>query len=292
VNLEYPLYSQIINQININFSFGFAFDPKPLNVTQENIVSFLIESNKKWNQTLDGKNIQDLFSLNNENNGFTFKIKPNTIINYVDYKDEELGVVTENFTIYVIPQITTRTNITGVYIDNTFEPILKIVFDEFSESGLNNEMGKRITIIEDFKNTEAFPVTRTNSLYNQNLANLKITSIILIIVLTIAVYKNRGLIHVIITSIIEKRELHKKRILKTNGQPNDWKNYLGFSLDELVESGRYSDKRFKVFYIKEGKRIHEYVYSYTIISEKKPNQTSYPLTTTPYINEPPPQITA
>jgi hypothetical protein len=286
VSPDYTLYSQTTNQINFNFSYGFVSYPEPSNITQENIVLFLIESDKNWNQTLNGENIQDLFFLNNENNGFTFRVIPNTIINYVDNKDEEFGVATESFSIKIIPQINTRTIMGGVYVNNSFEPTLKIRFDELSESGSNNEMGKQITIIEDFKNTEAFPVTRVDNLDNQNLAKLRIFSLLLLIMITIAVYKNRGLVLTNIKSIIEKRELHKNRILKINNQLNDWQNFMEFSLDELVESGRYSDKRFKVFYVKDDKKIHEYVYSFKIINGKNPTQNSHPPISTPHINEP------
>jgi hypothetical protein len=296
------LYSLITNHIDFSFSFGFNSKPVPVNTTIDNIVSFLIESDKNWNKTLNENDIQYLFSLNNEKNRFSFRIVPDDVINYVDNIDEDIGVITENFTIYVIPYINTRTHIGGISVDNVFEPTLKIEFKEILERESNIDRGKSIIINDNLKQTKAYPVTQSVNMTDQNVARYRQYSMMLfIIILVISViegYINRVYLQAHITSLINRKnetfaknfsntnDPHKDRILEANSQSNDnTQKYILSSLNDLAKSGRYSDKKFEIFYIKEGNTIYEYVYSYTIIKDNSVTFPTYHEETTVNLNE-------
>jgi hypothetical protein len=296
------LYSIITNHIDFSFSYGFNSKPVPVNTTVDNIVSFLIESDKNWNKTLNEKDIKNLFSLNSEKTRFYFRIVPDDMINYVSNIDEDIGVITENFSLYVIPYINTRTNIGGIFVDNIFEPTLKIEFKEIIESESNIDNGKKIIINENLKLTKAFPVTQSINLTDQNLIRYRQYSMILFIIILVIAgiegYINRVYLQAQITSLINIKNKtftnnfsnannpHKDRILEANSQSNEnTQKYILSSLNDLAKSERYSDKKFEIFYIKEGNTIYEYVYSFTIINDNSITPPTYHDETTVNLNE-------
>jgi hypothetical protein len=277
------LYSLITNYIDFSFSYGFNSKPVSINKTIYGDVSFLIESDKKWNKTLNKDDAQNMFSLSNEEDRFSFRVIPSNIIEYVENIDKDIGVNTENFTIYVNPYINTRTSIGGIYIDNVFEPNLKIEFKEVSKSDLNMDVGKCIIISEDLTQSKAFPVTQIVNMRNQNVDKYRKYSlflfIIILLVTFIETYISREYLRSFITSLNNRKNhaigkksqsenFHNERIIKASNESKDIsRKYTLNSLDDLVNSGRYSNKKFEIFYVKEGNTIYEYIYSYTIIND-------------------------
>ena len=215
------------------------------------------------------------FDIEDKKDGFQFRVTPDAISSYVNHIDEETSTTTSSYTVLVTPTININSIIEEVLIDNMFEPILTIDFEETS----SGENGKTISFNEDYEHSKVFQVTQMTTLRDENLAMYRKYSLIILsafsILVIIRATINReslekhihSLTHVM-NSTVEKNkdDLHKNRVLNDNQPFPDKKGNMICSLDELVKSGRYSDKKFEIFYIKEGDTIRTTAITFSITS--------------------------
>ena len=155
---EGTLYTAIVEQINLTFTYDFTSTPKPTNQTTTYETAVQIESPGKWPpRTLSDSEIDEMVNLNRDLN-FSMQINNTRIKQFVEAIDKEIYGTTRstNYNINIKPKIHVTANVTTQTIDETFTPELTVAFKTDAEKGnyitienLNQAKPGRITETEE-----------------------------------------------------------------------------------------------------------------------------------------------
>jgi hypothetical protein len=154
---EGPLYTAIVDYVNITSKYSFISSPPPKNATTNTNVEIEIESPDKWTRTLSEDEALDLLEFSGSQD-FKITVNRTKIYEYVKRIDEEVGIRSTSYNINVKPLIHCNAIVAATQIDETFTPTLTI---SFITSG---DIGNYISIEEIFQ-TKDGKITETSKIY-------------------------------------------------------------------------------------------------------------------------------
>jgi len=154
---EGPLYTAIVDCINITSRYSFISSPPPKNATMNTNVEIEIESPDKWTRNLSEDEALDLLKFSGSQD-FKITVNRTKIYEFVNRIDEEVGLRSTSYNINVKSTIHCSTIIAARQIEENFTPTLTI---SFITSG---DIGNYISIGELFQ-TKDGKITETNKIY-------------------------------------------------------------------------------------------------------------------------------
>jgi len=170
---EGTLYTAIVNQINLTFTYTFKCDPKPSITTIHPEIAILLESPGKWPpKTLSNTEAQEILQLSGALN-FSLQINGTKIKEIVNLIDAETGTRSTAYninikpTIHLIANVTTETTVKT--IDETFTPELTVAFKTEAEKG-------NYIAIENLQQTKPGALTETQQIPLQEVEFQRTTS--------------------------------------------------------------------------------------------------------------------
>jgi hypothetical protein len=167
---EGTLYTAIVNQINLTFTYAFTSNPEPENSTIEHNIIIQLESPGKWTKTLSDAEAQEMLKLSSSLN-FTMQVNCTKIRELVDSIDKETGTRSTTYNINIKPAIHVVANVTTETIDENFTPELTVGFKTEAEKG-------NYIAIENLQQTKPSALTKTQSIYLQWVENQRAGSYI------------------------------------------------------------------------------------------------------------------
>ncbi|MCP8316096.1 MAG: hypothetical protein H3Z52_09555 [archaeon] len=265
---EGTLYTNIVNYINITFTYTFTSTPKPTNQTVQHQISVQLESPGKWARDFTTIETQEILQLTNDLN-FTLQINPTKIAEIVGQIDNETGISSANYRINIRPTIHIIANVTASIIEDTFNPQLTIAFVQDSASG-------RYIAIWPLK-TRIEKTTGTEQILQPWVANLRIASIMFAIASASGLTIATGLY--IKTRPKEKSMAkimapYKEIIAETTQKPPE--TNITINVKTLEDLAKIADTLTKpVLYLKEEKDHNFYVIDDQITYQYKTKNMNY-----------------
>lgn len=158
---EGTLYTAIVNQINLTFTYTFKCDPKPSITIIHPETAILLESPGKWPpKTLSSTEAQETLRLSGALN-FSMQINGTKIKEIVNLIDAETGTRSTTYNINIKPKIHVTANVTTETtvktIDETFTPELTVAFKTEAEKG-------NYIAIENLRQTKPDEITETHQI--------------------------------------------------------------------------------------------------------------------------------
>jgi len=153
---EGTLYTAIVNQINLTFTYAFTSNPEPENSTIEHNIIIQLESPGKWTKTLSDAEAQEMLKLSSSLN-FTMQVNCTKIRELVDNIDKETGTRSTTYNINIKPAIHVVANVTTETIDENFNPELTVAFKTEAEKG-------SYIAIENLQQTKPGALTETHQI--------------------------------------------------------------------------------------------------------------------------------
>lgn len=153
---EGTLYTAIVNQINLTFTYAFTSNPEPENSTIEHNIIIQLESPGKWTKTLSNAEAQEMLKLSSSLN-FTMQVNCTKIRELVDNIDKETGTSSTTYNINIKPAIHVVANVTTETIDENFTPTLTVAFKTEAEKG-------NYIAIENLNQTKPGVLTETHQI--------------------------------------------------------------------------------------------------------------------------------
>ena len=178
---EGTLYTAIVNNINLTFTYAFTCNPQPENIVINHQIMIQIESPGRWPpRTLTNIEAEEMVQLNGNLN-FTMQINGTQIRLFVEAIDKEIYGTTRSTTynINIKPKIHVTANITTQAIDETFTPELTVAFKTDTEKG-------NYIAIENLQQTKPGAITETHQIPLQGVEFQRTTSYIATAATTIA----------------------------------------------------------------------------------------------------------
>ncbi|MEM3437512.1 MAG: DUF5305 family protein [Nitrososphaerales archaeon] len=163
------LYTNIVNYVNVTFTYTFTCTPEPINQTILHQILIQLESPGKWTRNLTMMEAWELFQLTNDLN-FTFQINPEKIAEIIMQIENETGLSLPNYRINISPTIYVMANLTTSIIEDTFNPKLTVAFVQ------DPSIGKYIAIWP--LKTSVEKITGTKQILQPWIANMRIASTI------------------------------------------------------------------------------------------------------------------
>lgn len=131
---EGTLYTAIVEQIDLTFTYSFASNPQASNLTVNRELTISLESPGKWNRTLTDNETRDLLQLE-EGESVSMMINQTKIKPIIEKIEEETGIRVSEYNLNVRPEIHVKADLAGRDIEETFIPELKISFITGGEKG-------------------------------------------------------------------------------------------------------------------------------------------------------------
>ena len=131
---EGTLYTAIVKQINLTFTYVFNCNPKPEKTTINHQITIQVESPGRWTKKLSDAETQETFELCNSLN-FSMQINCTKIRELVDSIDKETGTRSSTYSIQIKPEIHVTANVATRTINEIFTPGLTIAFKSEAEKG-------------------------------------------------------------------------------------------------------------------------------------------------------------
>ena len=237
---EGTLYTAIINNINLTFTYEFKCTPTPTNNTTLHEIVIQVESPEKWPpRTLSNIEAKEMLQLNGNLN-LTMEINGTKIKELVDSIDKETGTYSTTYNINIKPKIYTVANVTTQTIDETFIPELTVTFHT------GTEKGSYITI-ENLNQTKPGKLTETQQIplpwvQNQRalayLATATTTAALAISAFVYTEYKPAAPPKKISEKLIKKlTSPYKELVAKTTQKPPETKNTINIeTLEDLAKT--------------------------------------------------------
>lgn len=154
---EGPLYTAIVDYVNITSKYSFISSPPPKNATMKTNVEIEIESPDKWTRTLSEDEVLDLLEFSGSQD-FKITVNRTKIFKYVSRIDDEVGIRSTSYNLNVKPLIHCSAIIAATQIEETFTPTLTISFIT------DGDIGNYISIEELFQ-TKDGKLTETSKIY-------------------------------------------------------------------------------------------------------------------------------
>lgn len=170
---EGTLYTNIVNYVNITFTYTFMSTPGPTDQTVQHQILIQLESPGKWARNLTIIEARELFQLTDDLN-FTFQINPKKVAELVEKIENETGLSSPNYRINISPTIHVKANTTVGIIEDTFNPKLTIAFVQ------DPSIGKYIAIWPLKNSIEK--IIGAEQILQSWVLNLRIASIIFVMV--------------------------------------------------------------------------------------------------------------
>ncbi|MCD6446085.1 hypothetical protein J7L49_04805, partial [Candidatus Bathyarchaeota archaeon] len=168
------LYTAIVKEVNLNFTYLFKCEPKPDNIKINYTIIVQLESPEKWLKTFSTDESQEIFRLS-DNLNFTMRVNCTEIRGLVSELDKEIGTHTSNYNLNIKPKINVVANVTlennVKVINSTFTPELTVTFKT------EYEKGNCITI-KNLNQTKTGAITKTEKIYLYGTTNQRIGSYI------------------------------------------------------------------------------------------------------------------
>ena len=235
---EGTLYTAIVKQINLTFTYAFTSNPGPENIIIKHNIIIQLESPGKWTKTLSDAEAQEMLKLSNSLN-FTMQVNCTKIRELADSIDKETGTRSTTYNIYVKPAIHVVANVTTKTIDEIFNPELTVAFKTEADKGnyiaienLNQTKYGKIT------ETRQTPLSQVQTQKAASLTAIAITASSLTASVILYIYKEPQTPS---EKASEKQlrkliEPYKELIAKTTQKPPETKTTIEVeSLEDLVK---------------------------------------------------------
>ena len=232
---EGTLYTAIINNINLTFTYTFKCAPTPTNKTTSHEIIIQIESSGKWPpKTLSNTEAQEILQLSGTLN-FSIQINGTKIKEIVNLIDAETGTRSTTYNINIKPTIHLKANTTAGTIDEIFTPELTVTFKTDTEKG-------NYIAIENLQQTKPGALTETHQIPLQGV-EFQRTSSYIATAATTAALAISAFLYIRYkpapppTKIIEKLTApYKELIAKTTQKPPETKTTIETeSLEDLAK---------------------------------------------------------
>ena len=158
---EGPLYTAIIEEIQITFEYEFTSHPQATNATTNPNITIDIESPEKWTRRLSEEEANELLQFNGSL-GFSMTLNHTMIGEFIKVIEEEVGLRANTYNINVKSEIHQTATIMGRDIQETIAPQLTISFIT------GGDKGNHISI-ENLHQTKQGQITETTQIYNEKL---------------------------------------------------------------------------------------------------------------------------
>jgi len=167
---EGPIYSAILEYLNVTGDYVFSSIPRPTNISSNPEYTVEIESPEKWTRTLSDIEAEELIQLVNDGT-LRFSINKTEIQEFVESIDEDVGMRSSTYNLNILGKIHTNATVAGRTIQETFEPKLTVSFI------IGGELGNYIAI-DNLHQSEQSQITETYETFNaalqdnRNIANV------------------------------------------------------------------------------------------------------------------------
>jgi len=175
---EGALYTAIVKQINLTFTYVFSCNPKPENTTISHQITILVESPGRWMKKLSDAEAKEMFKLSSGLN-FSIQVNCTKIRELVDSIDRETGTRSSTYSIHIKPEIRITANITKQKINETFTPELTIAFKSEAEKG-------NYIDIQNLNQTKPGAITETHQIFLPRVQTQRTISYVATVVTAIA----------------------------------------------------------------------------------------------------------
>lgn len=154
---EGPLYTAIVDHVNITSRYSFISSPPHENATMNTNVEMEIESPDKWTRTLMEDEAVDLLKFSGSQD-YKITVNHTKIFDYVRCIDEEVGVRSASYNLNIESTIHCSTIIAARQIEENFNPTLTISFISSGDKGNYISIG-------DLHQTKDGNITETSKIY-------------------------------------------------------------------------------------------------------------------------------
>ncbi len=131
---EGPLYTAIVDHVNITLKYRFRSDPPPAGVAEELRASAELESPGMWTRPLTVEEAGDLLRLEADR-GISLTIDASRIRPIVEGIDSEVGVRSQTYAVNILPEIRVDAVVAGRTVAEEYAPALTIAFVTGGERG-------------------------------------------------------------------------------------------------------------------------------------------------------------
>lgn len=153
---EGPLYTAIVDHVNITLEYRFSSDPPPDVVAEELRASAELESPGMWTRPLTEEEAGDLLRLDSDG-GISLTIDASRIRPIAEGIDSEVGVRSQTYAVNILPEIRVEAGVAGRPVAEEYAPRLTIAFVTGGERGNYISIGE-MEQAEEKAVTEETPV--------------------------------------------------------------------------------------------------------------------------------------
>lgn len=175
---EGALYTAIVKQINLTFTYVFSCNPKPENTTISHQITIQVESPRRWTKKLSDAEAKEMFKLSSGLN-FSIQVNCTKIRELVDSIDRETGTRSSTYSIHIKLEIHITANVAKQKINETFTPELTIAFKSEAEKG-------NYIDIQNLNQTKPGAITETHQIFLPKVQTQRTTSYVATAITAIA----------------------------------------------------------------------------------------------------------
>jgi len=152
---EGPLYTAIVQSINITYAYDFSSTPAPTEATHETSLRVFLEAGDAWSKELTNAEAQRLLRPAQASN-LSLTVEVAEALDMFQTLAKETGAGSPAYTIRIVPVTRTRAEIAGHTVDETFAHELAVTFAR------NDATGRHVRI-QDLTRTQQGSITNTET---------------------------------------------------------------------------------------------------------------------------------